>query len=193
LPSSARETIEFFRTGFLKREVPVYSHEKPGEFIAIPNRPHFVSHPLYNDLKENDWQGKIDSVLDKAACYAKLVGFAHKVNHDFNNPNVNFFSVYNKDREGIKQLVDDWNSRHIGNRLNEKYVLKMVDNARKRKGVLIGLNKKILSVPLELDEDRDICFFLREGISKKYVDAIVPLGNEERVIVDNYFLSKTKR
>lgn len=149
----------------------------------MPATEHFQrrEHSLYPRIKGLKYFG---DTLAEAETYANDCAFEHYLtSHLREKPSIHL-SDYDLDHVFDRYLRQ---AREKG--FSEAKARDMVREALKRKGVLLGIDKKIFELKIEpaFDARDEVCIHLPQGLSGKYVSGILPLGKIEKKLLEEFF------
>ena len=177
--TSASAAIQLLETGKLppaRGDTAVPDHPiNNGYLFFIPKKQSFVDHPLYCKIKIDLDTNELET---EAASYA----LQHEVQEFLTN------EVGLSDSEQISEIISlametlcfvDINEIP---KVQEYGVERFYHDLRKRRGVVIGVNRKILELNLEDGSDvpgEEVMCYLPNGLDIQYVNHIFPCGELE--------------
>lgn len=190
--TSVEAALSLLRNGSLRPEAPfsdcpdIYSPKDHLFFVPYP--PGLKGHELYDRYKHLKWG---DDVAEQAISYARLNAHSHYIvsnvgfwpeyllEYDLTNP---YLGGY---QEGAKNFESELNKRGFPS----GSAVKILKKASERKGVVLGLSKDILELPIEPDKDdpeQAIQLYAPDGLDGKYINAIIPLGKVDRQELEKF-------
>ena len=159
-----------------------------GYLFFSPHASHFRGHEL-DGLFDRHTYGE---AIRLASRYAKSLSRLHYINYQlgyFCSTIQDYFSLTRDYKKFSKELDAELLNEEPFKSLPEKVVFNMLQESQKRRGVLLGFGKEVFRLRIERGKDMprdEICIYLPRGISSRYVNAIVPLGDVERKALKKY-------
>ena len=162
---------------------------------VFPNPQKLRGHKLYCIYKSLSWE---EDIFDAALRFSQENAYSHYIvsKVGFWPRNINSISLLSKKeasemsdfgtyRRRIKDYLSDLKEKGF----SRKQALKFLEEARERKGVLLGFSKDILELHIEVSDavaDESARLYTPNGLEGKYVNAIVPLGDMEREELERF-------
>jgi len=193
--TSVEATLSLLRNGILAPEPQFVDSQDTLDsalkdyLYFFPNPQKLRGHELYNVYNHLSWE---EDIFDAALEYSQKNAYSHYIvsNVGFWPRNIDSIELLSKkdaremnDFGTYRRRVKDYLSDLKEKGFSRKEALKLLEEARERKGVLLGFSKDILKLPIErsdVNPDGSVQLCAPYGLDGKYVIAIVPLGDIER-------------
>lgn len=141
------------------------------------------NHPLCERIKGLQYFG---DALHEGEVYAKSCAFEHFLAFQLGeSPKICYPEYRDYDEEPVTRFLRQAKRKGI----LEIHARNLLQEAGKRKGVLLGIGEKVFDFEIlpAKDLEDEVCIFLPEGLDGKYVNGIVPLGNIERKLLEEFY------
>ncbi len=179
--TSVESTIELLRTGILPSSFSPHHSEHPigcGYLFFVPRKKSFHGHPLYPQLKIDLDGGKLENAV---AGYAQDIQCRRFLMDVLGYWSDNYGSC---DLESYDEAnFDDMRRDGVDTEKMKKYgLIRLWRDVEKRRGVCIGINKKIFELEIRDGADvpgMEVMIKVPTGLDIKYVHYIYPLGKLE--------------
>lgn len=172
----------------------------PGYLFFTPHVAHFQSHPLAQLLRNGYlglWRDTLSCTLGAAQYNAQLHFVALKTGHYCGevmelpfDPSAHFppRTMHPFEQKMLETVIS-----HLAlTGMTRNQAMRYLKEANKRKGVLIGIGLKGFELHFEEgheDPEGEVRIYLPNGLDLKYVSGIMPLGEAEKGLL-NDFLQK---
>ncbi len=162
---------------------PDSDYKYDGHLFFMPNGAFFEDNNLGVDPKLCTWEYITEAVKGNArmvACdhYAFLkLGFLPE--------NIGELYPPIRDESVQKFLMPEMEKKGY----DQDYVDQLKKELSQRKGVIIGIDKRIFELKIKKGKDepeQEVCLYLPNGLDIKYINGIKPLGEIERKIIEDY-------
>lgn len=187
--TSIEAVIQLVNTGNL----PSSYHEKlpDNSFVDhlffVPNKPAFVGHGFYHQIKIGEVSKP--TIHDYVRVYARNNGFTHYFLSQLafippTDPQEIFDPLINK---GKDKFIGPFLAVAKQFNMGIQELEEVAQDAQKRRGVVVGLNKLVFELNIEDSPDipgYECMIHLPHGLDAKYIQFIQPLGNQEKMMLD---------
>lgn len=184
--TSIEATLDMIEHGMLRSGAfPKGNYGHPDYLYFIPYKNNMAGHPLYGSCEDFSW----GTSLHNAAVWASIVGFRHALSTWLDGA-IDVETIVDLDSEEIGTLAPALGL--LGQELQKKGYdtnpIEMVNEAKKRQGVLLGIGREAFELPLEPGkfDPADICVHLPGALPMKYVNGIAPRGAYEKQQLERY-------